>query len=90
MDSLARDVRRLPREQLVEFMDRNPQEFGIGRIKTFKDLDPEQPLKWAVYSERFARELIEGTGWTPLELSQPDGPSNSVAYIQHHFVCAPD
>jgi SAM-dependent methyltransferase len=57
---------------------------GTGRIETFKDLDPAQPLKWAVYSEHYARELIEGTGWKVQSLSPPMN-----AYIQHHFVCTP-
>jgi hypothetical protein len=49
----------------------------------FRDLDPAHPLKWAVYSEEFARELIEGTGWKALTLSPPN------VHIEHHFVCAP-
>jgi hypothetical protein len=36
-----------------------------------------------VYSERYARELIEGTGWRVETLSPPE------PFIQHHFVCAP-
>jgi hypothetical protein len=58
----------------------NPQPSPVGR---FKDLDPSRPLLWAVYSERYARELIEGTGWEVVSLWPPD------EYIQHHFVCAP-
>ena len=56
---------------------------GSRRVDSFKDLDPSRPLFWAVYSEDHARELIEGTGWTVLSLSQPS------EYIQHHFLCAP-
>jgi len=61
---------------------RHPQS-ELGTTETFKDLDPDRPLLWAVYSERYARELIEGTGWNVVTLSRPD------VYIQHHFVCAP-
>lgn len=53
-------------------------------IEPFKDLAPNNPLKWAVYSEQHARELIEGTGWQALTLSPPIG-----FVRQHHFVCAP-
>jgi SAM-dependent methyltransferase len=50
---------------------------------TFIDLDPKQPLRWALYSEAYARELIQGTGWDVVSLSPPE------EHIQHHFVCAP-
>jgi SAM-dependent methyltransferase len=55
-----------------------------GATERFIDLDPDHPLKWAVYSELHARELIEGTGWEVLELSPPE------VEIQHHFICAPN
>jgi SAM-dependent methyltransferase len=62
-----------------------------GKVDTYVDLHPVTSLEWAVYSERFARELIEGTGWTVLSLSPPEAdPSNGVAFIQHHFVCVPE
>lgn len=54
-----------------------------GEIDTFQDLLAGKALDWAVYSERYARQLIEDTGWTPLSLSKP------AVHIQHHFVCAP-
>jgi SAM-dependent methyltransferase len=50
----------------------------------FVDLDPAQPLMYAVYSRRYAHQLIEGTGWV-VEGLFPPGPN-----IQHHFVCRPD
>jgi SAM-dependent methyltransferase len=56
---------------------------GLPAVEPFVDLDPVNPLKWAVYSEQHARELIDGTGWTIDGLSEPD------VYIQHHIVCAP-
>jgi hypothetical protein len=56
---------------------------GARRIEPYRDLDPSRPLLWALYSEAYARELIEGTGWQVATLSPPD------RYIQHHFVCTP-
>jgi SAM-dependent methyltransferase len=56
---------------------------GLADIEPFVDLVPSKRLKWAVYSREYAHELIEGTGWRALQLSDPD------VYIQHHFVCAP-
>ncbi len=62
----------------------------VGNIETFQDLNPEKPLDWAMYSERYARELIEATGWRALRLSPPaTDPSSGRIFIQHHFVCAP-
>jgi SAM-dependent methyltransferase len=49
----------------------------------FKDADPSMPLKVALYSRSHALELIEGTGWTVLEVAPPD------LHLQHHIVCEP-
>jgi SAM-dependent methyltransferase len=74
-------------------MDRIAERAGkshVGQIETFQDLNPAKPLDWAVYSERYARELMEGAGWSPLSLSPPaTDPASGRIYIQHHFVCAP-
>jgi len=56
---------------------------AVGSVETFRDLNPEQPLKWALYSRRYAHELIAGTGWEVVSLSPP------LPHAQHHFVCAP-
>jgi SAM-dependent methyltransferase len=53
-------------------------------IPDFLDVHDELPLMQALYSERYARELIEGTGWEPLLLHPPEG-----RYIQDYFVCRP-
>ena len=80
MDTMrARILRDVPVDRITEALAS-----GSGRIETFRDLNPASPLKWAVYSERYARDLIDGTGWKALSLSPPTN-----AYIQHHFVCAP-
>jgi SAM-dependent methyltransferase len=55
-----------------------------GQIETFKDLSPpDRPLHWAVYSEAYARRLVDQTGWN-VELLAPPAP-----HIQHHFICTP-
>jgi hypothetical protein len=76
---------------LMDALAKRDGESVVGKIDTFKDMTPDQhiswgpdaPLVWAVYSERFARELIEGAGWKIEALSPPE------AFIQHHFVCRP-
>jgi SAM-dependent methyltransferase len=63
---------------------------ATGKIDTFADLHPRRSLEWAVYSERYARELIDRTGWTALSLLPPQAdPSSGATFVQHHFVCAP-
>ena len=56
---------------------------GTRRAPAFVDFSPSRPLLGAVYSEPYARELIEGTGWEVLSVLPPD------VYIQHHIVCRP-
>jgi hypothetical protein len=74
----------LPPEQVGQAMAK-PDAAAARPTKDFRDLDPDKPLKWAVYSEDYARSLIEETGWKALSLSPPDVNQ----YIQHHFICAP-
>jgi len=83
MDRFAKALSGMSPEEIAERIEQSPNAPGAGATETFKDLDPARPLMWAVYSERYARELIEGTGWEVVSLSPPD------EYIQHHFVCAP-
>jgi SAM-dependent methyltransferase len=52
-------------------------------IKPFVDVYPDRPLLCAMYSRAYAYELIDRTGWIPLELLPPN------EYAQHRFVCAP-
>jgi SAM-dependent methyltransferase len=80
MDSWNEILGHVPPEALEQHLQAHPE--SAEPIKTFRDLDPTRPLNWAVYSEAYARELIEGTGWRAISLSPPD------EYIQHHFVCA--
>ncbi|KZX60470.1 hypothetical protein A3709_11755 [Halioglobus sp. HI00S01] len=60
------------------------EEQKAAPIPAFVDMDPAQPLKWAVYSREYAHELLEGTGWEKRSLELPVDP-----YVQHHFVCSP-
>jgi SAM-dependent methyltransferase len=53
-------------------------------IPDFVDRIPDQPMMQAVYSEPYARQLMDGTGWTPVALHPPEEP-----YVQHYFVCRP-
>jgi SAM-dependent methyltransferase len=74
---------QLPADQVTRAIEAN--ERGGRRANDFMDLVPDEPLKWAVYSERYARSLIDGTDWHVLSLSPPDINT----YIQHHFLCIP-
>ncbi len=49
----------------------------------FRDMSPNKPLLFALYSREHALELIEGSGWEVLSISPPD------LHLQHHIVCAP-
>jgi SAM-dependent methyltransferase len=81
MDAWHRRFNDRPAAEIARVADEYPEMFGP--IETFRDLDPTRPLTWAVYSEKYVRELIESSGWHALDLSPPD------EYIQHHFTCAP-
>jgi SAM-dependent methyltransferase len=83
MDRWAKVLAEVPPEQLKEHMKKNSGQAGVGTIETFMDLNPKRPLEWAVYSERYMRQLIDEAGWEALTLSPPD------IRVQHHFVCAP-
>ena len=81
IDRLAEAAQRLPREDLARVMTEEPDR--AAEIETFRDLDPNEPLKYAVYSESYARKLIEEAGWHARTLSPPE------EHVQHHFVCEP-
>jgi SAM-dependent methyltransferase len=53
------------------------------RVKPFVDVYPDEPLLCALYSRDHAYELIQGTGWRPVELLPPN------EFAQHQFVCVP-
>jgi|CXWL01.1.fsa_nt_gi SAM-dependent methyltransferase len=52
-------------------------------VPDFVDLYRDKPLMWAVYSRSHALDLIEGTGWEVVSVTDP------LPYIQHHIVCRP-
>jgi SAM-dependent methyltransferase len=54
------------------------------RVRPFVDVYPDRPLMCAMYSREHAYELIDGTGWRPVELLPPN------EFAQHHFVCVPE
>lgn len=83
MDSWARTLSEAGERFDDALAEHIVHDTGARRIAPFKDLDPSRPLRWALYSESFARQLIDGTGWKVVGLSRPD------LYIQHHFVCNP-
>ncbi len=69
-------------------IDRVSQELSPATVtpvaqEPFVDLDPAQPLAWAVYSRDYAFELIDGTGWVVQNVSPPG------EHLQHHIVCTP-
>lgn len=56
---------------------------AVRRVVPFRDVDPSRPLTYALYSRAHAHELIDGTGWEPLQLVPP------TEHAQHIFVCRP-
>ncbi len=81
MDSVSRLLADDPRllESKPEALDAD----GRRRVERFRELDSSRPGLHAVYSEDYACELIEETGWRVVRLSPPNH------YIQHSFVCRP-
>jgi hypothetical protein len=78
MDALARGLEAHP-----EAVDGDAAATGVRRVQPFCDLYPDQPLLAAMYSEEYARQLIDEGGWRVVSMADPD------VYIQHSFVCAP-
>jgi hypothetical protein len=52
-------------------------------VSPYTDLDPEQPLAYALYSRAHVLDLVDGTGWAIEELRDP------VEHAQHHLICTP-
>jgi hypothetical protein len=53
-------------------------------VPDFVDMNPSDPLRWAVYSRQYALALVDGTGWHVESVSPPD------IHLQHHIVCRPE
>jgi SAM-dependent methyltransferase len=81
----AKAIKDVPPEEVIRVMEKKRRMADAPPAKPFVDLVPDKPLKGAVYSEPYARSLIDGTGWKVVSLSPPD----SNQHIQHHFTCAP-
>lgn len=80
IDSLARLMEESP-ELPKEVVGR--LQAGRRGVEPFMDLDPAHPLRAALYSRPYAYELIEGTGWQPVKLLEPN------EFAQHQFLCTP-
>jgi SAM-dependent methyltransferase len=68
---------------LVDNLARRVADLPLDDPPAFVDLEPAEPLKWAVYSRDHAQQLIEGAGWEIVSISDP------LPYLQHHVVCRP-
>lgn len=79
IDWLYRQMNGIGPDDTVDVASENRRR----QARRFVDVMPDDPLKIALYSREYAHELIEGTGWKPLELLPP------VEYAQHQFICAP-
>jgi len=79
IDRVERDLRAGGPAGVVE----EHLEDRARHVKPFVDVYPDKPLLCAMYSREHAYELIEGTGWVPLELLPPS------KFAQHHFICVP-
>jgi SAM-dependent methyltransferase len=76
-------MHRAARSRETHGVASNPRDEVPREVKPFVDVYPEHPLRCALYSREHAFELIEGTGWAPLELLPPN------EFAQHQFICAP-
>lgn len=56
---------------------------AVGRTERYRDLKPDKPLQWALYSRAYALELVEGTGWDVVAVGDPRPD------IQHTLTLAP-
>jgi SAM-dependent methyltransferase len=56
---------------------------SVGKTVDFRDLTPGEPLKQALYTESYARALVEGTGWELERIIEP------TEFVQHQFLCRP-
>lgn len=84
-EAIDADLRRRVEAGDTELMKEIERRVAAGGVAPdFVDRIPEKPLLEAVYSEPYARELIEGSGWEALELHAPVRP-----IVQHYFICRP-
>lgn len=59
--------------------------FLVDTVDSFEDRDPEHPLSYPCYGERYLRELAAENGWIVASISPPS-PEH---FIQHYFICHP-
>jgi SAM-dependent methyltransferase len=68
---------------LMDAWARKMGEQAVGKTETYRDFTHDDPLKQALYSEEYARELVEDTGWRVDRIIEP------TEYVQHQFVVVP-
>lgn len=68
----------------ARYVDDNLELQSEGEPPDFVDLIETKPLMEPLYSEPYARALIDDTGWRIESLNPPEPD-----YIQHYFVCRP-
>jgi SAM-dependent methyltransferase len=79
----ADKMHRAVRSREVRDAASGPRDERLRHVQPFVDVYPEHPLRCALYSRGYAFELIQDTGWRPLELLPPN------EFAQHQFICAP-
>ncbi len=81
--SLYLDERSDGGHGLMDGIARSLGDGAVGVTDRYRDLKPESPLEWPLYTRAYALELIEGSGW---EVERIDPPTE---YVQHHVTCRP-
>ena len=83
IDKFGRALRESTDPELKRALANAGEAAGPPPRLPFRDVSPNKPLLYALYSREHALELIEGTGWEVVSVSPPD------VHLQHHIVCAP-
>jgi SAM-dependent methyltransferase len=79
------EVRALAKANFARAAQARRQTAAAGYDPRFVDEIPGKPLQCARYTEDYAVELFEGTGWEIAGIHPPHPKS----YIQHYMVCRP-
>jgi SAM-dependent methyltransferase len=81
--SLYLDERSDGGHGLMDGIARTLGDAAVGVTGGYRDLKPESPLEWAVYSRDRAVELVGGSGWAVERIDPP------TEFVQHHMTCRP-
>jgi SAM-dependent methyltransferase len=79
------EVRATAKANLEKAQEARRQSAAAGYDPRFVDEVPGDPLQRARYTEDYAIELFDGTGWA-IEGIHPPHPKG---YIQHYMICKP-